>query len=216
MLISFRGPKKAGKTTASYHLVSKFNFHRHAFADGVKIEVFDALLSHYKNEKDKLIVADREFDLLSLPVPELETGVELDKIKWCNIHKDELRPLFQWWGTDYRRKEDMDYWLKKWRDIVVPKLEKGIDVVADDCRFWNERYLISELRGIDVYIFRPDLEPDEHESEAMNSKPDQHTNIIIQNVLDEQFLQWQAEGIYYFNKYPMTMMSTLNGTKPNA
>lgn len=212
MLISIRGPLQAGKTTSAYHLVNKFNFHRHAFADGVKIEVFDFLSNSTSVSPDSFPFSLEEFP----KAPDFVGTLDKDKIKWCNTHKDKLRPLLQWWGTDYRRSQDIDYWVKKWREIVAPKLENKIDVVVDDCRFWNERYLISELKGIDVYIVRPDLKLDSHESEKMNSYPDQYTQTIIQNIMDEGFLQWQVEGIYYFNKYPMTMLTTLNGTKPNV
>lgn len=57
--------------------------------------------------------------------------------------KDRWRRLLQAWGTDYRRTDDPEYWLRqteeviqRFEDIGDPGLMRSI--VVDDCRFPNE------------------------------------------------------------------------------
>lgn len=66
-------------------------------------------------------------------------GISLGEL---NARKAEYRPLLQRWGTEYRRAEDPNYWVKEWA-----RRRALIDgpVVATDCRFPNEA-----LHGIEA------------------------------------------------------------------
>lgn len=59
--------------------------------------------------------------------------------------------LLQWWGTEYRRTQDPDYWVKKWWESV--KGYKGI-VIASDLRFENEANAIQQASGHTVNVYR--------------------------------------------------------------
>jgi hypothetical protein len=62
-----------------------------------------------------------------------------------------VRQALQWYGTEYRRAADPDYWVKAMRE-QLSNYEKKHDgasllVVIDDVRFANEALLINELGG---------------------------------------------------------------------
>lgn len=59
--------------------------------------------------------------------------------------------LLQWWGTQYRRTQDPDYWVKKWKE----KISKQADIVmTTDMRFLNEAAAIREVGGFTVDVVR--------------------------------------------------------------
>jgi hypothetical protein len=90
--------------------------------------------------------------------------------------KDRWRPLLQWWGTDFRRDVDEDYWCEKVAERITrfEAINRGLPrgIVVDDCRFPNEYAMLRErgftfVRLLDGETTR-DLttEQREHESEA--------------------------------------------------
>lgn len=59
--------------------------------------------------------------------------------------------LLQWWGTEYRRAQDPNYWVKKFVSQV--KDFPGV-VIAQDVRFTNEAQTIKELGGLLTNVTR--------------------------------------------------------------
>ena len=55
-----------------------------------------------------------------------------------------VRLLMQEYGTDVRRADDVDYWVKKWEESL-PEISSKI--VVDDVRFMNEAEKIRSLGG---------------------------------------------------------------------
>jgi LmbE family N-acetylglucosaminyl deacetylase len=77
------------------------------------------------------------------------------------------RLILQWWGTDYRRKQDPDYWVKK----LMAKLDawQPDAVLITDVRFPNEADAIKAAGGVLVKVVRtsePDFVVNEHPSES--------------------------------------------------
>lgn len=69
----------------------------------------------------------------------------------------EVRRLLQWWGTDFRRTEDPDYWVKRGiAHAVEIALRAPVDtlVVFTDVRFENEAEAIREQLGGLVFEVR--------------------------------------------------------------
>lgn len=163
-LISFRGEIGAGKTTAAQRLVTHHGFVPLSFADALKVEVYNFVAQ----EPDAGCV--QELTSIADPIPLDAWAVVKNlraenatrpwfvdsneiKIKFVNFHKAELRPLLQWWGTEYRRGHfGNDYWVKQYELCAVHEIVKGNRVVTDDCRFENEMQMILKLSGIQVFI----------------------------------------------------------------
>lgn len=78
---------------------------------------------------------------------EVKVGMRLAMLKPDCIYskptEPEIRLLLQWWGTDYRRKQDPQYWLKRW----AANLPDRGHVIVDDARFGNEAELIRLFGG---------------------------------------------------------------------
>jgi len=96
-------------------------------------------------------------------------------------NKERFRPFLQWWGTEWRRTQDVRYWVRK----VEVKIEalKGDDVlvVVTDARFPDEADCIRHLGGRVVNVVRPNAcSRDSHASEiSMNYY--QFDGVILNN-----------------------------------
>jgi hypothetical protein len=91
--------------------------------------------------------------------------------------KDMWRPLLQWWGTDFRRNADEDYWADRVREKIESFEavgDRGLSrsIVIDDCRFPNEYDLLRDKGFTFVRLADGDTtrtltaEQQAHESEA--------------------------------------------------
>lgn len=78
-----------------------------------------------------------------------------------------IREILQYWGTDVRRKEDPNYWVKK----LAAAIPAGKNVVVDDIRFRTEAEFILGMGGklfrLDRYPgYQPPAAGSEHQSET--------------------------------------------------
>jgi hypothetical protein len=88
--------------------------------------------------------------------------------EWVKYETGKPRTLLQWWGTDYRRKQDPDYWVKR----LTETLEREQPEVAliTDVRFPNEADAIHAMGGKVVKVTRTtkaDIVVPAHPSEDM-------------------------------------------------
>lgn len=66
-----------------------------------------------------------------------------------------VRRILQWWGTEYRRAEDPDYWTKAWQNKVAQFNPSKVHILVDDVRFMNELKMLRDLGARMVKIERP-------------------------------------------------------------
>jgi len=110
------------------------------------------------------------------------------------------RSLMQWWGTEYRRNQDPNYWVKRAADKMN---DTGLYVVSD-VRFPNEVEMLAGKSSALVSISRPsamDISNATHASETSLSGFSSY-GYIIENVgtLEE-----------YHNKVRIVISEILNG-----
>jgi len=75
-------------------------------------------------------------------------GADIEAL-WQKPYPDAIRRLLQWWGTELRRAEDPNYWVKKGM-AEAKRLASGPNVhlvVITDVRFANEADVIREVGG---------------------------------------------------------------------
>ena len=148
MIIGFCGFKGSGKTLASSYL-KELGFKSHNFKDSLVQEM-----------KDNLWETLRELSFVyEISIEELFTK-----------KPPAMRALMQNYGTEVRRGDDPDYWVKKWKDNV----DEG-DLCVDDVRFTNEWEALKQKGGVLIRIIVDGEESSpEHvsESEHLSFTPD--------------------------------------------
>jgi hypothetical protein len=139
-VVGLVGQKQHGKDTV-YAFIEK-----HLQERGQKVERF-AFADPLKQE-----VAG----VLGLQVPDIERD------------KHRFRGMLQWWGTEWRRGQDLNYWISQTRKALEAAEARGVDVaVVVDCRFLNEAALINEIGGQLWRVERPGfMMGDNHASET--------------------------------------------------
>ncbi len=63
--------------------------------------------------------------------------------------------LLQWWGTEYRRAQDNEYWTRQWKAAISPKANI---VIATDMRFLNEADTIKSVGGYTIQVNRKNVD----------------------------------------------------------
>jgi phosphomevalonate kinase len=91
----------------------------------------------------------------------------------------EVRALLQWWGTELRRSQDEDYWVKKGMEMI--ERSTADLVIVTDVRFANEAEIIRDHGGIVAEVFAEShvrqerlggVLPPEHASEVIDFEVD--------------------------------------------
>lgn len=129
----------------------RFKVQHLAFADALYREVNDWLatdqgslwLNHLGGE-----VQGYGLNIIWMP-PWVMPSANAEKSDKAPYGKHPL--LLQWWGTEYRRKQDPDYWVKRWKEAIDPDANL---VLTTDMRFKNEAQAIKDLGGFTVNVTR--------------------------------------------------------------
>ena len=152
ILIGLIGPIGAGKTTLAQRLVDQWGFTRIGFADVLKDEVA------------RTIPRTLRAYVRAMYPDTAEENVDghVHRLLW--LARDEFsRSLLQEWGTELRRADDPDYWVRQWVDRARPFPR----VVVDDVRFPNEAQMIHTLGGMLIRVQRTSAaSPQTHPSET--------------------------------------------------
>lgn len=109
---------------------------------------------------------------------------------WTKPTEPSIRILLQWYGTDYRRNQDPDYWLNIWHNSyqtlqklapsLSPDYSGPLPLVVPDVRFENEAKLIHDLGGHLYLVHKPYTKPLTHSSENPELLKD-YTNLTLTN-----------------------------------
>jgi hypothetical protein len=89
------------------------------------------------------------------------------------------RTLYQWYGSEYRRSIDSDYWVRQMAQRI--ELEKPQLALIDDLRFPNEMQFCKQYGEV-VRVDRDSLPPATHISEtALADTSDEDWSLILDN-----------------------------------
>lgn len=126
-------------------------FRRIAFADGVRLEI----------------------------EAELNGGANFPWL-WQKPYTPAQRALLQWWGTDFRREQDPDYWVKLGAHRAEVMAEEGAIPVFTDCRFPNEAQMVKDRGGVLVRV----TAPDEIREKRLGQLPPEHPSEYESDVIE--------------------------------
>jgi hypothetical protein len=159
----------------------RYDIRKYSFADALRREVNAALTRAggavnllVTNRPTHFIQANEAF----IEFPDwvvLEENPEVNEQYPFGKH----RTLYQWWGTEYRRSIDDDYWVRQTAQVI--ELEKPQIALIPDMRFPNEMAFALQY-GETVRVDRAGLPPSTHASEtALQDVSDEDWSIILEN-----------------------------------
>lgn len=157
MIIGFTGKKQVGKSTACAYIESKYPSKR--------INFKDALVRELKQNFRPLLDEIRDgYDFIQ---PMLHDCDDEDYTNQLFVEKPPLvRKLMQCYGTEVRRGDDPNYWIKQWKEAVLRE-KVSTFVLCDDVRFENEAQAIWDVGGVVIQLERGDMKhEDGHVSET--------------------------------------------------
>lgn len=178
IILGLAGPARAGKDTVADYLVARYGFVKFAFSDALYDEVQEAF-----GLEDQSLLRDAE----TKEAPTARLAIEN-----CNdpgfvgcVHlrsfvaagDDPLSPrqVLQWWGTEYRRAQNPNYWVERAEAWIRGQAQgrypeqRATRFVNPTCRFENERAWIrgGAFSGNIWHIHRDGVAPvNAHLSEA--------------------------------------------------
>ena len=197
-LIGFGYKLGVGKTTCANFLKE---YTKLSFASGVKEETAE-FLAHlgvafehrhlYGSQKDKeeVFFVDIPRWCHMTPVKLFTPAKEVISHSKPGYVSLTFRQLLQLWGTEYRRLQDPDYWVKR----LEAKLHGLERVVIDDVRFLNEVEMIQRLGGKVIRIDRPGPAESTHASEIELDSFDGWDDVIVNDGTLRE-LEEKARGV---------------------
>lgn len=177
-LIGLAGPAGAGKDMVADLLIHRHGWHKFSFGDALYAEVSQAFGIAVRDLKDPT-AKETPTDRLALMRCEDQDFVDCqlagvgDEYLAMALMSEPLSPRYvlQRWGTDYRRDEDPDYWVRRAAD-TYSRCASGENpppgLANTSTRFPNEVRWIREEGGVVVHIERPGCEP---ESDYVSERP---------------------------------------------
>ncbi len=168
MIIGFAGKAASGKTTAAKHLQALLGdkiqvlpmasmLRREVEAFLRKVGAADKVALLYGDQQDKLthFEIDEHSARLQCSAWEDFVAKNLDIQQHPGRTTLNVRRILQWWGTEYRRAQDPDYWTKAWEAALAEVTERNVHILVDDVRFHNEVEAVQRNGGVLIRVERP-------------------------------------------------------------
>lgn len=187
-LIALTGPAGAGKDTVAEYLATYARFHRMAFADTLRAEVAEAfgipvqlLEDRAHKERPHPALALRNCDSFCfIGAIALATRATVNS-EWLDAPRSP-RQILQWWGTEYRRAKDPQYWISALASKAAVQRQNGVSrFVITDCRFKNELDLVRALNGRLWRVNRPELQAVEGQHQSAVDLQDTPADVDLAN-----------------------------------
>ncbi len=207
MIIGFAGKAASGKTTAAKHLLEQseadiailpmavvLREEVENFIRQVGGEVYTPLVYGDQEDKVRVFYIDEERALEHCPVWADFIAVNHDIQDQSGQSAVTVRRILQWWGTEYRRAQDHDYWTKAWEKKLKEYDLTTTHILVDDVRFINELNVIQKHGGTFIKIERPGFNGANNHSSENSLDGYDDWNLIIQNDETLEAFELQVEA----------------------
>jgi hypothetical protein len=116
--------------------------------------------------------------------------------------------LLQWWGTEFRRVQDQNYWVNKFVAGINPKADI---VIATDMRFTNEAMLIKSLGGYTVQVNRLNADGSRYVDQF---RPEDHISEVQLDGYNYDYkITVKTGDLPLLEEWAITLVSFLRGWK---
>ncbi len=200
MILGFAGKAATGKTTAAKHLQPLLDKECRIIPMAMVLrDEVEAFLRAIDAEESVPLVYGCQDDKVRIFYVDEQKALE-ECSRWAHFISEHqeiqdrsgrtavtVRRILQWWGTEYRRAQDPDYWTKAWGRKISEYDVEQIYVLVDDVRFMNELKVIKEHGGLIVKIERPGFDgANNHASEtSLDDYADWDGKILNDGTLQE-------------------------------
>ncbi len=203
MIIGFAGKAASGKTTAAKHLQTilgdKIQVLPMASMLRREVETFlrqvgaeDRVPLLYGNQQDKLTPFDVDEQSARSCCSAWDSFIShnqdiQDQPGWTLV---SVRRILQWWGTEYRRAQDPDYWTKAWEGALTELTDRNVHILVDDVRFHNEVEAVQRNGGVLIRVERPGFNgANDHSSENSLDDFNGWNMVLLNDGSLEEFLR---------------------------
>ncbi|MDX2478925.1 MAG: hypothetical protein QNK24_01160 [Desulfuromusa sp.] len=208
MIIGFAGKAASGKTSAAKHLLeqSSPNVVILPMALVLREEVENFIRLVGAEDQVPLVYGDQD-DKVRIFHIDQQRALEQCPL-WANFVAENqdiqdspgqsavsVRRILQWWGTEYRRAQDHDYWTKAWEKKLLEYDLTSTHVLVDDVRFVNELNIIKKHGGIFIKIERPGFDGANNHSSENSLDHYDDWNLVIHNDSSLEKFKQQTEKL---------------------
>lgn len=210
-IIGLCGFAGAGKDTVADLLTTHAGFRKMAFADALRGEIsagFNVDLTQFGRSVSKqapvaeLALARGPLEFAAMVLASMVNDGTFDPRETTFAaflaEPRSYRDVLQWWGTEYRRAQDPDYWCKRLSSTLHAHWQNGErHFVICDVRFANEVNTLRSYMGWLWQVSRPGVDAggNEHVSATDGSQFEPHAR--IDNSGDIRHLQQQVLGEFW-------------------
>ncbi len=191
VIIGLAGPRRSGKDTVANYLVEKYGFARFSFTDALYKEVQEAFgledqsilrdaatKDRYLDELRLELCRDREFVDCAVRLIDEDNAKSGALIDCVQITMPlSPRQVLQWWGTEYRRAQDPQYWIARAQEFIdgtrygytYPEHAPQY-FVETSTAFENEREFITDVHEGNIWhLHRDNLPPSANPGHVSNA-----------------------------------------------
>jgi len=212
VVVGFGYRARSGKDEAARAIIAarfpQYDVRRYAFADALKVEANAAadaaggMLELFKQGGIHDVDGFHAFEFFDEKKKEFypvryDADAPMDD-PLCPFGKQ--RELLQWWGTEYRRNQNLNYWVEKLQETL--EQEKPAIALITDMRFPNEvSWVKSSLDNCVVRVDRLGYRnntPDHASEHALDWMGDEDWHYILQ-VPDGDLPELQKDAVVVFD-----------------
>jgi hypothetical protein len=164
VLLAVSGKLVAGKDTippAVFAHLDRPGFRHLYFASALKDDL-DAMIADVRalgvdGATSAIAASDIPHDQARHLAVLLSAELDADGAVTGRTRTPGIRAALQFYGTQVRRAQDSDYWVKRALEPAVEAVASGVDVYFSDCRFPNE---VVGARRLGFFTVRLEISPD--------------------------------------------------------
>ena len=166
VLLAISGKLASGKDSvaeATINALGQHNAVHYYYADAMKNEVDQAIaiIAETPQGEDPAVRLVEEQDIPFHLAQRISTLIQAELAINSKIHArirtKNMRDVLQLWGTEIRRTQDPNYWVKKTLRGAISTAASGRSVFITDVRFPNE---VDFARALGFFIARIEISPE--------------------------------------------------------